>query len=152
MVAPLPPHLVVASVATALIAGLSAGAQPDDSDCPVDLIVYNAVVYTADGSGHKTEAVAIRGNQILRVGSDREINRLRRPQTSLIDAHGAAVLPGFNDANVQFIDGGLALDRIDLAGALTIEEIQARVRTWADANPDRLWGLGRGWSAAASAG
>ena len=70
------------------------------------------------------EAVAIRGNQILRVGSDREINRLRRPQTTVIDAQGAAVLPGFNDAHVQFIEGGLSLDQIDLTGAATIDEIQ----------------------------
>lgn len=147
MAARLTTYLVVAIVASTLIAGLIVGAQRDDSNGPVDLIVYNAVVYTADGSGDKAEAVAIRGNQILRVGSDREINRLRRPQTEIIDAHGAAVLPGFNDANVQFIDGGLSLDRIDLTGAGTIEEIQARVGTWADANPDRAWVLGRGWSA-----
>lgn len=147
MAARLTTYLVVAIVASTLIAGLMIGAQRDDSNGPVDLIVYNAVVYTADGSGDKAEAVAIRGNQILRVGSDREINRLRRPQTTIIDAHGAAVLPGFNDANVQFIDGGLSLDRIDLAGAGTIEEIQARVGAWADANPDRTWVLGRGWNA-----
>ena len=46
------------------------------------------------------EAVAIRGNQILRVGSEREVMRLRRPQTTMIDAKGAAVLPGFNDAHL----------------------------------------------------
>ena len=147
MAARLTTYLVVAIVASTLIAGLIVGAQRDDSDGPVDLIVYNGVVYTADGSGNKAEAVAIRGNQILRVGSDREINRLRRPQTTVIDAHGAAVLPGFNDANVQFIEGGLSLDQIDLTGATTLDEIQARVRTWAEANPDRSWVLGRGWSA-----
>ena len=149
MAARLTTYLVVAIVASTLIAGLIVGAQRDDSDGPVDLIVYNGVVYTADGSGNKAEAVAIRGNQILRVGSDREINRLRRPQTTVIDAHGAAVLPGFNDANVQFIEGGLSLDQIDLTGATTLDEVQARVRTWAEANPDRSWVLGRGWSASA---
>lgn len=146
MAARLTTYLVVAIVASTLIAGLIVGARSDDSDGPVDLIVYNGVVYTADGSGDKAEAVAIRGNQILRVGSDREINRLRRPQTTVIDAHGAAVLPGFDDANVRFIEGGLSLDQIDLAGADTIEEIQGRVRAWAAANPDRAWVLGHGWN------
>ena len=145
MAARLTTYLVVAIVASTLIAGLIVGAQRDDSDGPVDLIIHNGVVYTADGSGDKVEAVAIRGNQILRVGSDREIERLRRPQTTMIDAHGAAVLPGFNDANVQFISAGLSLDEIDLAGAGTMEEIQGRVRTWAAANPERAWVLGRGW-------
>src|SRR3954470_17801679 len=98
MAARLTTYVVVGIVAATLIAGLIVGAQRDDSDGPVDLIVFNAAVYTADASGSMAEAVAIRGNQILRVGTNREINRLRRPQTTLIDAHGAAVLPGFNDA------------------------------------------------------
>ena len=109
--------VVVGIVAATLIAGLIVGAQRDDSDGPVDVIVHNARVYTADPDQSIAEAVAIRGNQILGVGTDREINRLRRPQTTLIDANGAAVVPGFNDAHVHFIEGGLAYrPRRDNAG------------------------------------
>ena len=147
MAARLTTYVVVGIVAATLIAGLIVGAQRDDSDGPVDLIVFNAKVYTADASGRTAEAVAIRGNQILRVGSNREINRLRRPQTILLDALGAAVLPGFNDANVEFINGGLGLDAIDLVDSADAAEVHARIRTWADANPDRAWVVGRGWSA-----
>ena len=144
MAARLTTYLVVAIVAATLIAGLIVGAQRDDTEGPVDLIVHNAKVYTA-GGGTMADAIAIRGNQILRVGSNREINRLRRPQTTVIDADGATVLPGFNDAHVHFIDGGLGLTRIDLADAETLEEVQARIRAWANANPDRPWVIGRGW-------
>jgi predicted amidohydrolase YtcJ len=147
MAARLTTYVVVGIVAATLIAGLIVGAQRDDSDGPVDLIVFNASVYTADASGTMAEAVAVRGNQILRVGSNREINRLRRPQTVVVDALGAAVVPGFNDAEARLVDGGLSLDAIDLLDATTPDEIQARIRTWADANPDRLWVLGRGWQA-----
>ena len=148
MAARLTTYVVVGIVAATLIAGLIVGAQRDDNDGPVDLIVFNGRVYTADASGSMAEAVAVRGNQILRVGSNREINRLRRPQTVVVDARGAAVLPGFNDASARFIDGGLALDEVDLLDATTIEEVQARIRTWAESHPDRLWIVGRGWSAA----
>jgi predicted amidohydrolase YtcJ len=147
MAARITTYVVVGIVAATLIAGLIVGAQRDDNDGPVDLIVFNAAVYTADGSGTMAEAVAIRGNQILRVGSNREINRLRRPQTKVVDALGAAVMPGFNDADVQFIAGGLGLDTIDLLGAGTTDEMQARIRVWAEANPDRPWVVGRGWDA-----
>jgi predicted amidohydrolase YtcJ len=147
MAARLTTYVVVGIVAATLIAGLIVGAQRDDTDGPVDLIVFNAKVYTADTSGTMEEAVAIRGNQILRVGSNREINRLRRPRTMLLDALGAAVLPGFNDASVQFISGGLGLQSIDLLDAADVDEILARIQTWADANPDRPWVIGRGWSA-----
>lgn len=149
MAARLTTYVVVAIVAATLIAGLIVGAQRDDSDGPVDLIVSNAVVYTADGSGRMAEAVAIRGNQILRVGSDREIERLRRPQTVMVDAHGAAVVPGFNDGDVQFITGALGLDAVDLLGAATVTEAQARISAWAEANPLRPWVTGRGWSSEA---
>ncbi len=147
MAARLTTYVVVGIVAATLIAGLIVGAQRDDSSGPVDLIVFNANVYTADKSGTMAEAVAVRGNQILRVGSNREINRLRRPQTVVVDALGATVLPGFNDADARLIDGGLSLDAIDLIDAATVDEIQARVRVWADANPERLWVVGRGWHA-----
>ncbi len=99
--------IVVSIVAGTFIAGIMTGAQRDD-DGPVDLIVYNGKVYT--GQGHDfAEAVAVRGNTIVRVGSNREIKRLRRPQTTYIDAHGGAVVPGFNDAHVHFVEGSLQL-------------------------------------------
>src|SRR4029450_12344740 len=117
MAARLTTYLVVGIVAATLIAGLIVGAQRDDSEGPVDLIVHNARVYTADGSGTVAEAVAIRGSQILRVGTNRGINRLRRAATTGIAAEGGAVLPGFNDAHVHFIDGGLTLKGVDLSDA-----------------------------------
>ena len=93
------------------------------------------------------EAVAIRGNQILRVGSEREVTRLRRPQTTMIDAKGAAVLPGFNDAHLHFITGGLSLERgsIWLARKRSTRSSR-RIRTWATGHSDAPWVLGRGWS------
>jgi len=151
MAARLTTYVVVGIVAATLIAGLIVGAQRDDNDGPVDLIVFNGKVYTADGSSSMAEAVAVRGNQILRVGSNRDINRLRRPQTVVVDALGAAVLPGFNDASAHFIDGGVALEAVDLREATTIEEIQARIGAWAEAHPDRPWIVGGGWDSAAVA-
>jgi len=145
MAARLTTFVVVGIVAATLIAGLIVGAQRDDSDGPIDLIVHNGTVYAADAAGTMAEAVAVRGNQIVRVGSDRDILRLRRPQTRVVDARDGAVLPGFNDAHVHFIGGGLALDKIDLLDAPTVEDIQERIREWASANPDRPWVLGRGW-------
>lgn len=152
MAARLTTYLVAAIVATTLIAGLIVGAQRDDSTGPVDLIVHNAHIYTADGDGTRAEAVAIRGNQILKVGREREIMRLQRPQTTLIDAGGGTVLPGFNDAHAHVMAGGLSLQRVALDDAATVEEIQERVRLWADANPDREWVVGHGWHSGQFAG
>ena len=145
MAARLTTYVVVAIVSATLIAGLIVGAQRDDSDGPVDLIVHNALVYTADEDQSIEEAVAIRGNQVLRVGSNREIMRLRRPQTIVIDAKGAAVVPGFNDAHVRFIDGGLSLDAIDLQDATTSDAVQERLKAFATAHRARQWIRARRW-------
>lgn len=145
MAARLTSFVVVGIVAVTFIAGLIVGAQRDDSDGPVDLIVHNGVVFTGD-PGDLAEAVAVRANQILKVGSDREILRLQRPQTITIDAQGGAVLPGFNDAHVHLVRGGLTLDGVDLTDAQNVGEAVALVKAWALANPDREWIVGRGWS------
>src|SRR5688500_1506608 len=146
MAARLPTSLVVAIVATTLIAGLIVGAQRDDNSGPVDLIVHNAKVYAADDLGSMAEAVAVRGNKILKVGSEREIMRYRRPQTTVIDAKGAAVIPGFDDAHASLVAGGLTRDGVQLFGAKTLDEIQQSIHAWTAARPDAPWITGVGWS------
>ncbi|MGH9160131.1 MAG: amidohydrolase family protein [Vicinamibacteraceae bacterium] len=100
-------YLVSVIVVGTLIAGFLVGAQNDGED-PVDLIVYNGRVYTGDGAP-TAEAVAVRGNRILRVGSDWEIRRLRRRETRLVDARGGTVLPGFNEAHARVVEAGFSL-------------------------------------------
>ena len=146
MAARLTAFLVVGIVGVTLIAGLIVGAQRDDEG-PVDLIVHNAIVFTGDVSepDEMPEAVAVRANQVLKVGSNREILRLQRPQTVTIDAKGAAVVPGFNDAHLHLVRGGLALQGVDLTGSTTLDEAVQRVEAWAEANPGAAWITGRGW-------
>jgi predicted amidohydrolase YtcJ len=136
-------YIVVLIVAGTLVAGLIVGAQRDDGG-PVDVIVTNGRLYTGSATEF-AQALAIRGNQILQVGSNHDIKRLRRPQTTVIDAHGASVLPGFNDAHVHFLSGGLSLRNVNLLEDTTLEAIQARIKAFAEANPDRPWVVGRGW-------
>ena len=146
MAARLTAYVVVAIVAATLIAGLIVGAQHDDSSGPVDLIVHNAKVYDAGTPPKFAEAIAIRGNKILRVGSEREIMRYRRPQTIVIDARGATVLPGFDDAHASFVDGGVALAGVMLVGAESVEDVQQRVSAWAGEHPESPWIVGTGWT------
>lgn len=144
MAARLVAYLVACIVGVTLIAGLIVGAQRED-DGAVDLIVVNARVYAGDGASELAEAVAVRGNKVIRVGTNGEIRRLRRAQTTVIDAKGGAVLPGFNDAHAHFISGGLSLDQVSLLEAKTLDEIKDTVRVWAEAHPEREWITGRGW-------
>ena len=134
--------LVIVIVGATFIAGLIVGAQRDDANGPVDLIIVNGKVYPGGGANIQ-EAVAVRGNQILRVGSNRDVKRLRRAQTVVVDAHGATVLPGLNDAHVQLLAGALALQQLDLSSAITLDDLQSELGEYADEQPSRQWVLGR---------
>ena len=136
-------YAVAFIVGVTVIAGLIVGAQRED-DGPVDLIVINGRVYSA-AQDELAEAVAVRGNTVVRVGTNREIQRLRRAQTTVIDAKGGAVVPGFIDAHAHLVSGGLSLDQVSLADARTVDEIKDTIRVWADAHPERQWITGRGW-------
>lgn len=142
MAARLTAYVVAFIVGATFVAGLLVGAQRDN-DGPVDLIIVNGKVFTGGDSG--AEAVAVQGNKVLRVGTNREIQRLARAQTTVIDARGGSVLPGFNDAHVHLLSGGLALDQMNLNEARTLEEVRETIRAWVEANPGHDWIRGRGW-------
>jgi predicted amidohydrolase YtcJ len=146
MAARLTTFVIAGIMGITLIAGLIVGAQRDD-DGLVDLVVHNGVVFTGDqesADGEMPEAIAVRGNQILKVGSNREIMRMQRPQTVTVDARGAAVVPGFNDAHLHLVRGGLTLDTADLSGVASVAAVIVRLQEWASQNPARPWIVGRG--------
>ncbi len=119
---------------------------PETSGAGVaDLLILNGRVFAADEAGTTAEAVAVRGNTILRVGSNAELSALRGPDTRVVDARGGAVLPGFNDAHVHFVSGGFALADVDLAGLTTLREVQAAISRFAADHPGDGWLRGRGW-------
>jgi predicted amidohydrolase YtcJ len=68
-----------------------------------DLILLNGKVFTADLDTPSAEAVAIRGERILAVGSSDEIKRLANAKTRLLDLQGRTVIPGINDAHFHFM-------------------------------------------------
>jgi hypothetical protein len=139
-------RLVLAGLAIALASGLVAGVQGAGQQAgPADLIIHNGVAYPADGSSARPQAVAVRGDRILRVGSNQEILALRRETTTVLDARGGSILPGFNDAHVHFISGGQGLERVNLLDAFTLDDILKKIRAFAEANPARPWVEGRGW-------
>ena len=134
--------LVAVIVGATFVAGLIVGAQRDDASGPVDLIIVNGKVYPGGGTDLQ-EAVAVRGNQILRVGSNRDVKRLRRAQTVVLDAHGATVLPGLNDTRVQLMSGALTLEHLNLSPARTTGDIGTELRHYAIDKPSTSWLIGR---------
>ncbi len=109
-----------------------------------DLVITNASIWTGDALQPDANAVAVIGDRIVDVGSSREIDRWRGAATTVIDAEGRRVLPGFNDAHVHLIDGGTALDNVNLKDAATPAEFTRRIAERAKTKPGE-WILGGEW-------
>jgi len=120
---------------------ISCGPKPE----PADWLVTEARVYTVNPAQPWAEAVAIKGDKIVFVGSAREARKLAGKQTKIIDAKGKLLLPGIQDSHVHFLSGSLNLTRVDLSGTRSVEEIQDRIRQFAAAHPELNWVQGRGW-------
>jgi predicted amidohydrolase YtcJ len=131
---------------------VAAGAQARGRAAParggaakrVALVLLNGKVFTADERGRVAQAVAVDGERIVAVGTDEEIRR-GYSGARTIDLAGRLVTPGFNDAHIHFLNGGLAMMRVDFGGATTLAETKRRVAEKARELPEGSWILGRGW-------
>ncbi|MES2882917.1 MAG: amidohydrolase, partial [Bacteroidota bacterium] len=81
----------------------------------VDLLVYNAKIYTVDSSFSTAEAMAVKDGKIVAVGSTASLNEKYEAKHKT-DAHGKFIYPGFIDAHAHFYRYGLGLKTANLFG------------------------------------
>ena len=128
-------YLAVAALAPAVLLAQS----------PADLILVNGNIYTVDNARPVVSALAVRSGRIMFVGSDGEARALAGPSTGVIDLRGATVVPGITDAHAHLLGLGTTLQRVNLAGSSSYDEVIARVQAWAKGVRPGQWILGRGW-------
>ena len=107
-----------------------------------DLIVINGRVYTVDDAHPMAEAFAVKGDRFVAVGSSDDVRNLATSNTTIVDAEGMTVTPGFIDAHSHPAYGGiyeLVQVNCDLR---SISEIQAALRERAARTPPGEWVLG----------
>src|SRR5215831_735721 len=73
-----------------------------------DVIIRDADVLTVDSRFSKAQAVAIRGDRIVLVGTNRQVEALARPNTRVIEGKGKTVLPGLYDSHVHSFRASLS--------------------------------------------
>jgi predicted amidohydrolase YtcJ len=110
-----------------------------------DLVIINAKVWTVDKGRPTAQAVAVLGDRIVAVGSNADVEPWRSPATKVIDAGGKLLLPGFNDAHVHFVSGGLQLDAVQLNDAASTQEFVRRISEQAKKTPKGEWIQGGDW-------
>jgi predicted amidohydrolase YtcJ len=109
-----------------------------------DLIITNAHGITMDPENPTAEALAIRGNRIIFVGTHAGAMLVRGPTTRLIDAGGATLMPGIIDSHYHLLLGSLRLDGIQLGGCRRFEQIRDTIRLYAAEHPKPQWLAGSG--------
>ncbi|HWY20129.1 MAG TPA: amidohydrolase [Candidatus Acidoferrum sp.] len=142
---------LIVVISSALMLAQNAAPSATDSKPKADVIFVHANVYTGVpatsqfSSILREEAIAVRGDRIQAVGKNIEIEKLKGPQTQVIDLGGHFVMPGFNDAHLHLADGGLQKLNVDLTGVKTLEEFRNRVLARVETAKPGEWILGGGW-------
>ena len=109
----------------------------------VDLMIYNAKIYTVNDGFDIAEAMAIEGGKIIAIGAEHEIrNKYTAKET--LDAQKKTIYPGFIDAHCHFVGYALNLKKVNLMGTTSFEEVLNDVVEFSKKNKDE-WIVGRGW-------
>jgi predicted amidohydrolase YtcJ len=110
-----------------------------------DLIITNAKVWTVDKARPSAQAVAVLGDRIVAVGSAAAVDAWHGPHTQVLNAGGKLLLPGFNDAHVHFVIGGMQLESVQLNDAISPEEFARRIGERARKTSKEEWIRGGNW-------
>ena len=139
----LPMFIVLASCA--LVGCTQRGSENTGANY-ADTIFNNGAIYTMDVNRSWATAVAVRGDKIAYVGFDDGVSSLEGPDTRVIDLGGKMLMPSFQDIHIHPISSGREALTVSLNELSSIEEYVSAIKTYADANPDKAWILGGGWS------
>ncbi len=108
-----------------------------------DYIFKNGEVYTQDERRPWAEAVAVKDNKIVYVGSTRAAQTYAGTSTQIVDLNGRMLMPGFVEAHIH-PSTAWAVQGADLQTD-DVGELLQRVKTWADENPHAPLVQGFGW-------
>jgi predicted amidohydrolase YtcJ len=110
-----------------------------------DLLLLGGKVVTMDPQRPAAEAVAVRGDRILAVGTEKEVSALAGEGTRVIRLEGRLVIPGFIEGHGHFLSLGQSLLMLDHRKAKSWDEIVRQVRDAARSAAPGEWIVGRGW-------
>ncbi|MGZ3397501.1 MAG: amidohydrolase, partial [Isosphaeraceae bacterium] len=112
---------------------------------PADLIVLAGRVWTGDAANPWAEGVAARDGAIVKVGSREDVLRFKHQRTIVIDRPGSFAMPGLIDAHGHVESLGASLERVDLRGVSSLDEVARRVKARIESVPGDSWITGGSW-------
>ena len=133
------------TIITLLAIALVAACQPATDNESATLVIMDARVWTGDESRPWAEAVAVRDDLIIAVGSNDDIAGYVGDETRVVSVAGSMLTPGFIDTHVHFLDGATALASVQLRDAATPAEFSRRIGEFAAGLEPGEWVLGGTW-------
>lgn len=131
----------VALTAALLLTLLSACGQNE----PASLIVQDAKIWTGNSDQPWAEALAVRGDTIIAVGSIDDVTQYADDSTEIMEGNGGMLVPGFIDTHVHFVTGGSGLASVQLRDAATPDEFSRRIAEFAANLEPGEWILNGTW-------
>ncbi len=105
-----------------------------------DMVLLNGAITVGDASATEHEALAIRGEHILAVGTNAEIAALAQPQTTVVDLEGRRVIPGLIDSHMHLVRAGLTWnDELHWDGIASLDAALALIAQAAATQPEGSW-------------
>lgn len=127
--------------AMALVAGCSSQPQVE----PASLVLRNGNIVTVEASQPKVQALAVRGDRIVALGTNDEIQPYVGPETNVIDLAGQTAVPGFIESHGHFMGLGQSRMVLDLMDVKSFDEIVQLVAEAVKTAKPGQWIQGRGW-------
>jgi len=122
------------------LGALPLGAQQGETSvAAAEILLTNGYIYTSNPKSPWAEAVAIRGDKIVAVGSSNDLARYRAASTQVTDLHGKMAMPGIIDNHTHFLWGSYGLAGLQLRETRTMEEMKKAAAQYANAHPDEKW-------------
>jgi predicted amidohydrolase YtcJ len=112
---------------------------------PADIVFKNGNVYTANDKAPQAQAIAVKADRIVFVGTNEAAQRYIGTSTRVVDLHGNTVLPGFTDSHQHLSGVGQREMTLNLEGSTSLEDFLAKVKARVDQAKPGEWVTGRGW-------
>src|SRR5207248_8054141 len=109
----------------------------------VDLVLANGNIYTVHDKQPKAEAIAVKGNRIVFVGSNEDAKKFHAAK--VIDLRGRTLVPGLTDSHCHIFGIGEREMRLNLEGTDTLEAFLTRIKERVAMTERGRWVVGRGW-------
>jgi predicted amidohydrolase YtcJ len=133
--------IIATTLAIITLSLMSIGAKVESAD----VVFKHGNIYTVNERQPHAQAVAVKGDRIIFVGSDEEVKMYEGKGTRVVDLHGRTVVPGMTDSHYHLLGVGQRELTLNLEGTTNLEDFLAKIKARVDRAKPGEWITGRGW-------